>query len=400
MKSIRIIGFLLTLSLSSGILTACQEKPFLFVKGEKVKFSVGSVGNRTKAAYADENTIPGEGDTKVRIDWEPGDLIRIYCAQASEPETHFADYIVNAVEEGSGAVSKAKIQQWGLEDKGLRWGEISDKHEFYAVYPSPINVDRQVVRTEDVFPGPSGKETTMTGVIEEVQRPASLVAGESVTYLAKADLTNEYMVAKKTVIAGEQTVDDGVFLQFKPIVTAIQFTIANDFINDIKNDNVLHIRSIELTSKDHFISGKFSAFLDGLDEEGNLYPQCESVDGGHTVSMDFTGLEGGKISLEKGETLRFTLFLKPEHDEDGPVDIDDLTFKVYRSDKSWVSTRLGYIDGTGVVFPCHKISYATGILVPEGAVWTIGGKVTVTPWDTVKDADGNDSFNASFEEKK
>lgn len=378
MKKIsRIKGLVLNTLAFAVILPAlcsCRKEFFSFTPGSNVYFAVSTGAVATKASYSG-----AVADNKERIDWEEGDLLRIYCAVVSEPAAKYADY---EVKEGSvsasGAISNAQINV-KTGDIGLRWGATDAQHNFYAVYPSPA-----LTGTGSIGDG------TMTGSIPEVQAPVSLNAIAVVSdpdFTAVPDMLCEYMVAYQSVKndedADEKVNGDGaVFLKFKPIVTAIEFTITNDQ----STDAVLNIKNIQLTSAAHDIAGTFSANLNGLNVEGTAYPECTSTSTGKTVTMDFTNIpdydysgnseiSGSKkyVSVEKGQTLRFTMFLKPEYSDHSPVDVDDLTFKVVKADDSWVSTKLAYNDAgkTGVAFPCHKKSYVSGILVPEGAQWSV-----------------------------
>ena len=69
-----------------------------------------------------------------------------------------------------------------------------------------------------------------------------------------------------------------------------------------------------------------------------------------------------------------------------------------------MSTRLGYTDGTGVLFPQFKKTVVNGVFVPEGAQWTVKYDPTVQSWNTETGIDinpmpkiGDDPFVTSWD---
>lgn len=311
--------------------------------GTPVSFNISSVSApETKADYSGVIT-----DNKERVDWTSGDLIRIYSA-TSNPTS--ADYKIGTVT-ASGAASSATISPDGAVE--IEWS--TGENVFYGVFPSPK------VKTADEM-----GEGTVKGNIPSVQTPLSL--NESSPYVAKPDMTNCYMVARtvKTYTGG----NDAVSLDFTPITTAIQFEITNNFIDD----GVLKIKSISLISENRNISGTFTATLTGW---SSGYPACAAPatdDGGETVTVDFSSTTLCSTGLAKGEKLTFTVFLRPTSNA------DDLTFKITKPDDSWISTKL-MTSGSYIDFPCHKKSYVTGLLIPEGAQWTVKYDPDVVSWN-------------------
>ena len=217
-------------------LTSCQKEYFSFRSGTPVKFGATSSGTSlTRTAYSGV-----ESGNKERIDWQAGDTIRIYCAEASEPAAKWADYTVSSTGiTSSGQKSEAALTP--SDGGNLCWGDEGSAHVFYAVYPSPATEGK----SSDKFPGEATK-TTATCTIPSTQDTLSIKkeTGSHTTFTAVPDLTSEYMVAKKTISAGTQTIDGStVFLSFKPVVTAIEFTVINGSGSPMDIDN------ISLTSK-------------------------------------------------------------------------------------------------------------------------------------------------------
>ncbi|MBQ0096867.1 MAG: hypothetical protein KBS53_04370 [Bacteroidales bacterium] len=387
------LKYITVLACATIAISSCQREEFRIKSGETIRFTATTSGSSlasTKTEYSGEfNT----DNTKERIDWQVGDLIRIYCAEASKPESKFADYFIDQEPTSAGAVSGSSVSLMDSQTAtGLRWGATDKDHVFYAVYPSPA--------TAGCGDGSIGDDT-MTGVISETQKPLKLSTGSNPDFTAVPNLNSEYMVATNTIAAGSfesssSVGSEDVFLTFKPIVTAIEFTIKNGF----KNDGDLNIKEVQLISASHPIAGAFAADLTDLNAEGSAYPKCTSSSTQKTVKMDFTAIpdydysgnaeiSGSKkyLKIAKDKTLRFTFFLMPGYNGTTPVDVDDLTFKIVKADGSWISTKLAYNDAAkaGVKFPCHKKSYVQGLLVPEGAQWIVKYDPTVQSWDTDTD---------------
>lgn len=135
MKAHNIFKSILALSLAVASVTSCQEKingGGSFTKGEAVKFSIGTDAADTKAVYSDVKNAAG---TIERINWQTGDLIRIWCEAVSEPTSKYADYAVTSVEPSTENPEKSLAHIECAGGIGLRWGEGA--HTFYGVYPSP-----------------------------------------------------------------------------------------------------------------------------------------------------------------------------------------------------------------------------------------------------------------------
>lgn len=396
---------------------SCQKEQFRFTTGSPVSFGVTTSGSTlTKTVYSGEEYSNGSNKYE-RIDWQADDdMIRIYCAEASKPDTKWADYVV--IENGvpSAATSVASIEAVGEK---LLWGPEDVEHTFYAIYPSPSPDD-------DKFPSVGESQVNAVCNISETQSPRSFddisaEGAEHSNFVASADMNLEYMVAKRSITnnseAGSDIADWGdVLLKFKPVVTAIEFTIENGTTKDTGGD--LLIKSISLTSKSHNIAGTLTIAMSGLSDDGDVYPECQ-CEGAQTVTMDFTNIpdytyDGDKkyIKLKKGDALRFTMFLSPDYDDSTPaevINIADLTFQINKAnadgtDGGWMKTFLGYTDGSGIVFPCHKKTFVKGLIVPDGAQWTVkygsagendaDAVTTVTKWLS----GDNDKLNFSNED--
>ena len=394
MKAHNIIKCVLALSMAVASVTSCQEKIGGFAKGEAVRFSVGTDAVSTKAVYSGQGT-----STIERIDWQEGDLIRIYCEQVSEPSDKFADYRVTSDITASGSNSTAHIE--GTGGVCLRWGE--GNHTFYAAYPSPAS---------------SGITTGISAEKVSANLPASQVVVGGVTetspgsgnYVAAPDLKNMLMTAKSAECYPETGIPEGtVFLSFTPLTTAVQFTITN------QTKASLTIKSVSLTSASSALSGPFEVNMDNnsvpasidLDGDGSntgdkdikysrSYPECTYTgsvsDATKTVTINFASPVALAYDSDpaKSGKLTFTFFLQPCQD------FSDLTFKITKSDDSWMSTKLGYTDGTGVLFPRFKKTTVTGLLVPKGAQWRVKFEPDIVKWNAEQGE--HDELNLEYPE--
>ncbi len=383
-----------------ALATSCQKdsSAIPFVPGDQVRFSVGSAGTGTKAVYSGAGT-----STIERIDWQEGDQIRIYCAQVSEPECKYADYAVTKVS-AKEAISEADIAV--TEGEGLVWGE--ETHTFYGVYPSPEEAG-SVTASISISPyNPVELKSSVSTSISGATVQANLTDGQDIiggitksgsAWTAAPDLKNMLMTAKSADYSPATGIPGGtVFLRFTPLTTAIQFTITNSTGAELDLTKVQLISGNGKTSAEPIISGAFSVNMDATgiaagtvvqpftDSDFKItysrdYPECTAVktsstdqDADRTLTIS-VGTGTAPLAMAVGETLTCTFFLIPIHD------FRDLTFKLVKADGSWMSARLGYTDGSGIFFPRHMKSTVTGLLVPEGAQWTVYYSPSVTSWD-------------------
>ena len=328
------------------LLCSCQKEFRYMRSGDSIRFTAGSGFAQTKASYSGATN---SAETIERIDWQAGDLMRIYCAQASEPDVHYADYRVKSVDTptSGSVVSTAHIETFSdaTGGVGLRWGE--GNHTFYAAFPSPAT-------TGGITVAISGNEVTAN--LSDSQTPAS-VTHSGVNYTAVADLKNMLMTAKAGPYTAETMPDEStVFLDFTPLTTAVKFTITN------QSKAALTLKSVSLTSASSPLTGPFSVDIDDESNQpetvnlGNIvvsydytYPNCQYTglisSTTKTVTINFATpiTLAYDANIANCGSLTFTFFLQPCQN------FNDLTFKLVKSDDSWMSTRLGYTDGTGIL---------------------------------------------------
>ena len=335
---------------------SCQDALVRYGTGDAITFAVSGVSAETRASYSGD--LDG---TKERIDWEVNDTIRIFCAQVSEPESKYADYRVSAASTEGGAVSDARIE--GLGGVGLRWG--SGDHTFYAVYPSP--------KVDGVATGISG--STVTANLPAVQGVSGDITSTGGNYTAKPDLKNMLMTARSAAYNPTDGIPSGeVFLSFIPLTTAIEFTITNGTGAELDLTAVQLISGNGKTGAEPVISGAFSV---DLDQEPPACTSASPTSADQAADRTLTinvGTAEKPLAIAEGKSFTFTFFLNPVHD------FDDLSFRIVKSDDSFLSTRLGYTDGSGIEFPKSVKSTVKGLLVPEGAQWTVKYAPQVNRW--------------------
>jgi len=338
--------------------------------GQEVKFSGYSEGvESTKASYAGDSYTE-EGKNYESIHWTSDDIVRIYCKNGATteievagttgiPDKYVADYRVNEVA-SDGTTSKIRLNA-ETTPIGIRWNEDENVvHDFYAVYPSPSC-------TYHITSSINGKAISCN-LASEQNTLSGAVSGTGGNYTLAPDMRWMLMYGyskgykRSTFPSGSQ-----VFIKFKPLTTAIQFTITNSVSSS------LIIRELDLISNGTQIFGKFNVpDVETLSADG--YPAATFETGysdNRTVSLQFAS---PYVTIAKDKTFTFTFFLAPVSD------LDDLKFRIVRSDGTTMTTRLGYTDGTGVKFPRCKKSYVTGIMVPEGVQWTIDYEPVLTDW--------------------
>ena len=363
------------------LLTGCERaidmtgKPVSFAAG----ISDGASGPKTRVAYG----VKTSG--AQAIDWIEGDRITIYCAQCENKQS--AVYKVQDIEKASAddMYSYAGLANAESDGTGLRWG--TGDHTFYAVYP-------QASATAPV--------TTIAGNVITGTIPASQgnkgVTGTDAKVVAP-DMRNMYMTAKTQVSA--ENVDGDVELAFKPLTTAVEFTIKNQFDD---SECAMNVKSISLISDAHALNGGFKV---NMDQAGlyvspydrpkttlNLTGDITATD--RKVTVDFGS---SPVSVAYGKTLTFTFFLNPGNE----TAVNDLIFEikgtnVATSEEFTRRARLENSSKEGLSFLTHQKTRISGLMVSEGVLWAIDAEpaATLTEWLTLPSKDGDVYFDVTF----
>lgn len=340
MKKYRLIYAMVVVAL---VATACQEDDIIpqvtpaevgdeIVFGGRAGFENSNPSTRT--IYSDvEYTV---GNTKFeRIDWIQGDKVEIYCLEANNgPTAHYEVTGFSTGDEVAGDSGKGEdyAQLMRIGESSLQWGS-DDTHTFYAMYPSTQMFVETDADGNPVIPtvaqGIKMDGTTVNGIVPISQSPASI---EEVTdgYVCKPNMKYAYMVAKS---AAKRT-DGSVGLSFVPIVTAVEIELqmTDEIPSGATAVTPVSVAEIQVTGAG--IAGAFTAELNSEKWTGT-YPTCTNLDGATDVIQVSTWNGGKPITLNKGQSLTFTVFLLPG------ADVENLTVRISDTGASYVSKTIG-----------------------------------------------------------
>ncbi len=258
------------------LLAGCQKGGFRENgTGTDVSFRASTSQSNTKAAYSGQE-YPDGGKTYERIDWEGGDVLRIYSNEASHRylEQNWADYVVKAVTSPIDRYSSASIAPSG--SSGLVWGDPGTYH-FYGVYPASAT-------------GAAGESGfSFSGAIDADQGQWNASANKIPQY--------GYMAA---VASAEVSEDDSD----APVITLDFYPYFSSFDVDLKSkDREITVTKFELLSDVEALAGPFSVSFAGTTKTID----CSSATD-KTVSVTFA--QGTTISTT--QELRFTVFALPQ----------------------------------------------------------------------------------------
>lgn len=339
-----------TLLSAVALLAGCQESEVVkprdaWHEGDDIVFRARQGYERdaqddTRTVYTGE-TYEQNGKTYERVDWVEGDQIRIYCAQAQNPAegagVHWADYkIVKHANEN------AKEDYGWLErvnaNGSLQWGDATQEHRFYAVYPSPNQYNQTQVQ-----------DHVVTGMIPVAQAPLSITSTDGKNYVALPNMNYAYMTASAVMEPGAS---NEVSLSFQSIATALEIELKGPA------NQTVTLTDVQITSATENINGSFTCDLSRMDAEG--YPTCSLASGTedrHTVNVSLIDSEGKGFSLSDGQTLKLTVFLLPIQD------LSQLTLSLQTA-RGIKSHPLQTSDGTSMVMKAHLKHLVRNVQVP------------------------------------
>ena len=282
--------------------------------GEEIAFGgtlqyENSRSSTTRTVYGDK------GATGTEIKWYEGDMVRIYCEQATLPNSalKYCDYSVTSYIEapvydadgnltnpetsnpkGDGYNSTHSTGLIAVDgNKGLCWGEGT--HKIYGVYPSP----QMLSKYEDDGVAADAlviSENEVIAYLPNLQRPASFVAPKEANgnkhYTIHPSMRYAYMLADATT-----TPSNGVDLVFTPIVTAVEITLQNTGSFPIEGVNLVSL------SSEKAICGDFAVKFDD-----RTITHVSETEAHHTVSIP-VAKEETTIDLLVGDKLTFTAFM-------------------------------------------------------------------------------------------
>ena len=288
---------------------ACQDdKPEVKVPtanpGDDVVFGAQVEENAvSRTIYGDE---VGKGTDHDYFDlfWLKDDQMFIASPQCM---ISTADYGVNpeAFKEGNDTSAYAgKLLR--VSEAGIQWGTATTA-DFYSIYPQRSG--NYKVTTAD---GYSAANPVFSLNMPNVQ--TCKVAG-NVPVMTTADMYACFMYAKAM---NEVRSNDPINLRYKPISTAIRFTIK-------ANEGVSTIAKIELTCTNQKIAGPFTV---NLSDETDLQvtPGANAV---NTITIFASYASGSNLRLSNGQSIELNAFIIPQKN----LKIDEnWSLKIYLSD--------------------------------------------------------------------
>ena len=298
--------------------------------GGSASYDTNRTSKTTRTEYGGYENIDNGAEP---VYWTQGDDVRVYCP---EGVNNTADYDVDVTGE---KVITTSLSRRG--DYSLQWGE-SLSHTFYAVYPAPATT----IEGSDL-----NGSTSFTGEIPAMQEPANYIAPTEGGYshVFTPDMNYAYMMAK-TYVPDRNKIGTNVYLQFRPMATAVEVTLQN---NTARN---LTFQQIQCYSEAGNIAGTFTAELGGMTEytSGTMqyatgYPAITVGEGEDAIIIPMQDNAGQDIVVKLGQSVTFTVFMLPN------ADVNDLQISL----KAVLDGETGYKTGTlnGVTIQKHKKTY-------------------------------------------
>lgn len=367
MKKIKLLtGALLALGF-----TACSDeleiKHEIPVTGEEVAFGT-SLRNfempKSRTIYGVPDGEKVEGYTELTINWVKGDKVRVYSPQAKE-NFQYADYVIDEATEGGSA--HYFLVKDSHNDTGVRWGDVSTLHHFYAFYPTNINRNNYTP-IKGLGDGQTANNMTVEAEIPVAQERGELVeAGESDRNIGNITLPAHWKLIRPdmtyAIMAGHGTwnpndpnqVDKNVTIKFKPIVTVVDVVVNGP----ADGANALDVYRVTINSKKTPIVGKFTA---QFDEEGNVTfgGMSETIAENNNMATINCQYNGQPTKLASGEKLTLKFFLLPR-----AIDASELSVTVQINEGRVLTKSL--IPGLGEDEVTNKNPLAQGQIV---RVWT------------------------------
>lgn len=353
-------------------LTACSDdldvKREVPVTGEEVAFGTSlrnfeTPQSRTIYGVPDGEKVDGEY-TALTVDWVKGDKVRVYSPQATEG-FQYADYVIDEATEGGSA--HYFLVKDSHNDAGVRWGDVSQLHHFYAFYPTNINRNNYTP-IKGLGDGQTADDMTVEAEIPVAQEHGELVeAGGSDRNIGNITLPAHWKLIRPdmtyAIMAGHGTwnpndpnqVDKNVTINFKPIVTVVDVVVNGP----ADGANALDVYRVTINSKKTPIVGKFTA---QFAENGDVTfgGMSETITENNNMATINCQYNGQPTKLGPGEKLTLKFFLLPR-----AIDASELSVTVQINEGRVLTKSL--IPGLGEDEVTNKNPLAQGQIV---RVWT------------------------------
>lgn len=290
---------------------------------EGVRFMATTGGMETRTIYG---TV---SETKQYVDWVAGDQMTVLMFNPDNTaESSTKAYQVSSSER-DGDVDEATVAPVTSGDD-LRWNSVSGTNTtFYAMYPT-------------------GTLTTssMSGTIPSDQTSHLTWSGTTGTH----NMVYAYMFAKNTVT----TKASEVKLVFNPEFSAFEFTVTNPGASAINLDSFT-LKNIGEGGSATAVCGNFTLTPSTL----AVNPPVASSSN-QTVTVSFTGLSGGHLTVPAAGSATFTLFTLP-------VELTDMVISMdFNIGGSTVTRNLNLRQNNSfIVFPACQKHVVSGISLPS-----------------------------------
>jgi len=293
-----------------GLAAACllaagcvSEQTLKHERGTAIRFGASTTwenGSRTRTDYSgydESGDLVHKGSEYERIDWVAGkDQVKILCKAAGGS----AVYQVNGADANG---QKSEATSIDATDGTLVWGE--GEHVFFASYPvagmlSPID-EFGAVDGADASISPVGTDGNAAQVFGRVPylQQVHRVNGTAMTEF-KPNMNYAHMYAQTTA---DPATDDGVLLQFHPLVTTFEITLVS-----IESDPIAApLMKARLVSANNDLAGSFTADL-AKGATPVISELATSEFKKKTVTIDFG--EGG-VTLSDTKPIKFTFLTLP-----------------------------------------------------------------------------------------
>lgn len=258
----------------------------------------------TKTVYGDPGTDTN-GKKWIEINWVDGDMVQIVSPDAAGPEVgHYR--VVGASQNSGFNQTHQSASLTKLGDGALQWSE-SDDYTFYGVYPSfAYDTDTKHGATATLT-----REGVFTGSMP-IDQNYTLEGNATDGWVAKPDMRYAFMTASDTYDRTKE--DDIINLEFKSMVTALQFDIQPGEItykDPVTNTTVTEMEvisvSLSSTKVDPEQTGKSISGSFSYDIPNGKYSPSQ---GTRMVSLHFDN-KSVKLSSNK-KSLNVTFFILPE----------------------------------------------------------------------------------------
>lgn len=286
------------------------------VSGDEIGFGA-TTGQFTedvkRTQYGFVNGENASNFTKLDVKWVPGeDQIRVYSPQASN-ECQSQDYTVMQ----DGPDGQFYLQKNG--EIGVRWGDVSQRHEFYAFYPIRTTYGDDIDGLKN--------STVVTANIPTAQMRGEITSTEDTGgghgqtwHIVNPDMSFAMMAGRGTWEPGD---DKNVTLNFTPLVTVLDVYVTG---NASTTERIL---GVSVRSENQAIVGDFTYDVSKLGTGEEPFAYIEPTDGrdDNLAYVDCTDDNGNPIELQAGANLNVRFFLLPRN-----IDPRELTVSVLLSD--------------------------------------------------------------------